>query len=179
MRQLTRFPFALTSAALAAAGLLAACGGGGSAVTPISGSVVKGPVNGAQVCAYKAVAAGKGEQIKCVTTGSTGAYTMEVDYVGDVVIEASGGTYTDEATGATKTLSDPLQVVLNAQGTAATGVVTPLTTVAFSMAKAGKLFTGLSNVILTPHISGVTAEANHRVSYMTVDAVARVLQKGR
>ena len=45
--------------------------------------------------------------------------------------------------------------------------------------EAGKMFTGLSNVILTPHISGVTTEANHRVSYMTVDAVARVLQKGR
>lgn len=46
-------------------------------------------------------------------------------------------------------------------------------------AEAGHVFAGLSNVILTPHISGVTAEANHRVSYMTVDAVARVLQKGR
>jgi (S)-sulfolactate dehydrogenase len=46
-------------------------------------------------------------------------------------------------------------------------------------AEAGKVFAGISNVILTPHISGVTAEANHRVSYMTVDAVARVLQKGR
>ena len=46
-------------------------------------------------------------------------------------------------------------------------------------AEAGKLFTGLNNIILTPHISGVTAEANHRVSHMTVDAVARVLLKGR
>ena len=45
--------------------------------------------------------------------------------------------------------------------------------------EAGKLFTGLSNVILTPHISGVTLEANHRVSFMTVDSVARVLKKGR
>lgn len=44
-------------------------------------------------------------------------------------------------------------------------------------AEAGKLFAGLANVILTPHISGVTAEANHRVSYMTVDSVARVLAK--
>ena len=43
----------------------------------------------------------------------------------------------------------------------------------------GKLFAGISNVILTPHISGVTAEANHRVSYMTVESVARVLKKGR
>ena len=45
--------------------------------------------------------------------------------------------------------------------------------------EAGKVFTGLSNVILTPHISGVTVEANHRVSFMTVESVARVLQKGR
>lgn len=45
--------------------------------------------------------------------------------------------------------------------------------------EAGKVFAGLSNVILTPHISGVTAEANHRVSYMTVDSVARVLAKLR
>jgi (S)-sulfolactate dehydrogenase len=44
---------------------------------------------------------------------------------------------------------------------------------------AGKLFAGISNVILTPHISGVTLEANHRVSYMTVESVARVLKKGR
>jgi phosphoglycerate dehydrogenase-like enzyme len=34
-------------------------------------------------------------------------------------------------------------------------------------------------VILTPHISGVTAEANHRVSFMTVESVMRVLAKAR
>ena len=46
-------------------------------------------------------------------------------------------------------------------------------------AEAGKLFAGIPNVILTPHISGVTVEANHRVSFMTVDSVARVLKKSR
>jgi (S)-sulfolactate dehydrogenase len=45
--------------------------------------------------------------------------------------------------------------------------------------EAGKLFAGIPNVILTPHISGVTAEANHRVSLMTVESVAAVLRKGR
>jgi (S)-sulfolactate dehydrogenase len=45
--------------------------------------------------------------------------------------------------------------------------------------EAGEVFAGLSNVILTPHISGVTVEANHRVSFMTVESVARVLKKGR
>jgi (S)-sulfolactate dehydrogenase len=46
-------------------------------------------------------------------------------------------------------------------------------------AEAGKVFAGIANVILTPHISGVTVEANHRVSVMTVDSVARVLRKRR
>ena len=46
-------------------------------------------------------------------------------------------------------------------------------------AEAGKLFAGIPNVILTPHISGVTLESNHRVSFMTVESVARVLKKGR
>ena len=45
--------------------------------------------------------------------------------------------------------------------------------------EAGKRFAGIANVILTPHISGVTAEANHRVSLMTVESVARVLDKAR
>ena len=46
-------------------------------------------------------------------------------------------------------------------------------------AEAGKVFAGIPNVILTPHISGVTIEANNRVSFMTVDIVVRVLKKGR
>ena len=46
-------------------------------------------------------------------------------------------------------------------------------------AEAGKVFAGIPNVILTPHISGVTIEANNRVSFMTVGSVARVLKKGR
>ena len=46
-------------------------------------------------------------------------------------------------------------------------------------AEAGKVFAGIPNVILTPHISGVTLESNHRVSFMTVDSVDRVLKKGR
>jgi (S)-sulfolactate dehydrogenase len=43
----------------------------------------------------------------------------------------------------------------------------------------GQIFDGIANVILTPHIAGVTAEANHRVTRMTVEGVARILKKGR
>lgn len=43
----------------------------------------------------------------------------------------------------------------------------------------GRIFENIPNVILTPHISGVTLESNHRVSTMTVEGVLRVLKKGR
>lgn len=43
-------------------------------------------------------------------------------------------------------------------------------------AEAGSVFAGLSNIILTPHIAGVTVEGNVRVSYLTVENVRRVLE---
>ena len=42
-------------------------------------------------------------------------------------------------------------------------------------AEAGRLFEGLPNVVLTPHIAGVTAESNARVGAVTADAVLRHL----
>ena len=130
----------LACTGLATAALIAGCGGGSSdsappVTTSVSGSVVKGPVGGATVCAFKAIATGKGEALPCATSTSSGAYVLELTYVGDVVIEASGGSYVDEATGLTRTLSDPMQVMLSAQGGTATGVITPLTSAAFSKSK--------------------------------------------
>jgi (S)-sulfolactate dehydrogenase len=43
----------------------------------------------------------------------------------------------------------------------------------------GQIFDGAANVILTPHIAGVTVEANHRVSRITIEGVARLLKKAR
>ena len=68
-------------------------------------------------------------------TDSNGAYSATLDYVGDVLVEATGGSYTDEATGATASLGDPLQVVVSAQSGSTVGYVTPLTTVAVSLSK--------------------------------------------
>lgn len=42
-------------------------------------------------------------------------------------------------------------------------------------AEAGAKFKGLSNILLTPHIAGVTTESNVRVSKVTVENVLRVL----
>lgn len=42
--------------------------------------------------------------------------------------------------------------------------------------EAGARFAGLSNIILTPHVAGVTVEGNVRVSTLTVENVRRVLE---
>jgi len=45
-------------------------------------------------------------------------------------------------------------------------------------ARQGALFADLPNVILTPHLAGVTIESNARVSRVTVEAVLRELEGG-
>ena len=123
--------------ALSAAALMVACGGGGGSTAPatasttISGSAVKGPVAGATVTVKDAAT---GATLGTTTTGTGGTYSLSVAFSGDVVVEVNGGTYTDEATGATTPLSTPMKVVLAANGGTVTGVVTPLTTMAFNSA---------------------------------------------
>ncbi len=43
-------------------------------------------------------------------------------------------------------------------------------------AEAGRVFAGLSNIILTPHIAGVTEESNVRVSRVTAENILRHLE---
>ncbi|MGX1308957.1 (S)-sulfolactate dehydrogenase [Amorphus suaedae] len=43
----------------------------------------------------------------------------------------------------------------------------------------GGVFAGCPNLILTPHIAGVTDEANVRVSWMTAESVLKALETGR
>lgn len=135
-----RFKVLAAFVAVSAALVLSACGGGSDTATPapapvttttISGSAVKGPVSGATVTVKNATS---GAVLGTTTTGLGGAYTLGVPYTGDVIVEVSGGTYTDEATGASTALSSPLRVVLNANGGSVTGIVTPLTTMAYTYA---------------------------------------------
>ncbi len=44
-------------------------------------------------------------------------------------------------------------------------------------AAAGARFAGLPNLILTPHVAGLTEESNHRLSALTVESVLRVLNQ--
>jgi hypothetical protein len=89
------------------------CGGGSgggdgaasSADSVISGTAVKGPVNGATVTAFAISNGMVGVQIGTGTTDAQGNFTLSIGaYSGPVMLRMSGGTYTDEATGASMTM---------------------------------------------------------------------------
>ena len=142
---------------LAATGLilsLAACGGGGGGggdsggVTPpppvtgtVSGSAVKGPVSGGTMTAYALSNGAMGAKIASATTNADGSFSLAMgSYAGPVMLQMTGGNYTDEATGATMPMlaGDAMTAVLPSMtaGQALNGIqVTPLTAMAQTMAQ--------------------------------------------
>ena len=131
--------------------LLAACGGGSSdATTPtipstssgiVSGTAVKGPVAGGTMTAYSIVNGAMGSQLTSGTTDSQGNFQLSIGaYSGPVMLQLSGGTYTDEATGVSMGMSsgNVMTAVIStvASGSTASGIqVTPLTSMAQTMAQ--------------------------------------------
>ena len=117
------------------------CGGGGGGGAPtapatvsLSGSAVKGPVFGGQVCAY--TLAIPRQQIACTTTDSDSHYKLALPAgAGDVLLEVTGGTYIDEATGSKVSLDDPLRTVAKVTGgTVENVLLTPFTELAVRQA---------------------------------------------
>jgi hypothetical protein len=126
--------------------ILAACGGDGSvAIAPgqgsISGVATKGPVRTAVVTAYGISSGVKGAQIGTATTDVNGAFTMNIGaYAGPVMLQVSGGGYTDEATGSPMSMAsgDIMTAVMPAvvANASTSGIqVTPVTAMAQSMAQ--------------------------------------------
>lgn len=120
---------------------LAGCGSGAGSntqdnppsgtTTTITGQVVDGAIAEGKVSVYKINTNGtKGTQVGGpATTGTDGRYSVTASYEGPVVIECSGGSYKDWATGTTINLtsSNVLSAVIpNATG-AVTAQITPLT----------------------------------------------------
>jgi hypothetical protein len=137
MKLLTHFRSGLVLSAVA---FLHACGGNdGTSVsnaassTNLAGQIIKGPVNGAKVCAYAIVDGIKANEplAACVTSAADGQYSISVptSYLGDIYVQASEGSYTDESSGKTVSLSAPLLSFVSASGPKV-GIVTPLTTLA-------------------------------------------------
>ena len=123
-------------------------GGGGGAISSssvdgtIMGTAVKGPVNGATVTAFAINNGVMGAQIGTGTTDTQGNFTMSIGaYSGPVMLRMSGGTYTNEATGASMTMqSGDIMTGMMPQAIAGAvmgGVqITPLTSMAQAMAQA-------------------------------------------
>lgn len=129
---------------------LSACGGGGSTVdasisTPvqgvISGAATKGPMNKATVTAYGISSGKMGAQIGTAITDANGNFSMTIgSYAGPVMMQVSGGSYTDEATGTVMPLAvgDVMTAIMSSikAGTTNSGVqVTPITAMAQAMAQ--------------------------------------------
>jgi hypothetical protein len=130
--------------------LLYGCGGGGSSATisggttgangMVSGTAVKGPISGGTVIAYAITNGTMGMQLTSGTTDSQGHFTISIgDYAGPIMLQMSGGTYVEEATGATVSMApgDVMTAIMTTllTGSTVTGIqVTPLTSMAQAMA---------------------------------------------
>ncbi len=139
---------------------LAACGGGssggGATVPPVSGessinltaTFTKGLVNGGQCSLFSVSQAGvlSTSAIATVTTNSSGiANFTNVVISGSALIECSGGTYIDEATGETR-VPPNLRAVIDTDTNIAP-VISPLTEIAVRQAEqdADGLLSALTN----------------------------------
>jgi hypothetical protein len=124
---------------------LAACGGGGTSPSAsggvIGGTGFKGPVSGATVTAYAVSGGSRGAQIGTTTTDPGGGFTLSIgSHTGPVMLQLSGGTYTDEATGSPMNMvsGDVMTAILPTVAANATmsGIqITPLTSMAQTLAQ--------------------------------------------
>ena len=181
--QFLRALLALTAVALSAS-MLNACGGGGGGggTTPppppppvsgtISGTAVKGPVNGGTMTAYALSNGALGAKLASSTTNADGSFSLSMgSYAGPVMLQMTGGTYTDEATGATMPMltGDAMTAVLPsmAAGQTLSGIqVTPLTAMAQTMAQ--HLSGGMTDANIT------AANANVGKYFMVTDVLRNV-----
>jgi len=131
--------------------LAAACGGGGGdqfasgvgsgGTGSVAGSVTAGPVGSASVSAYAITGGQMGAKIGSATTDANGNFSMTIgSYAGPVMLQASGGSYTDEATGTVMPMAigDVMTAIMPTVvgGATITGIqVTPVTAMAQAMAQ--------------------------------------------
>jgi hypothetical protein len=144
----------------------------------LTGMASKGPIQAGTVQAF-AVSSGAVDRSAPIGQGltdSSGNYSFDIgSYKGPVLVEVTGGTFTDEASGTTVTLKTPLRAIFTNISTGTNKMaVTPLTELAFrkangagaltadaiSSANAGIAATfGLKDIVATmPDAGGSLAE---------------------
>jgi hypothetical protein len=115
-------------------------GTGGTTTGIMSGTAVKGPVGTATVTAYAIANGMMGAQLGSAITDANGNFTVPLgSYAGPVMLQMSGGSYLDEATGSTMPMlsGDVLTACVPAvaSGSTTTGIqLTPLTAMAHARA---------------------------------------------
>ena len=127
--------------------LIFGCGGGGSNGAAsatgggmISGTAVKGPVNGGTVTAYAVSNGTMGARLGSGTTDSQGNFKISIGaYSGPVMLQLSKGTFVEEASGSTTAMSpgDVMTAIIPtimSDETVTNIQVTPLTSMAQAMA---------------------------------------------
>jgi hypothetical protein len=139
MKQNSVFRAVLNLALVSATGLLVACGSDSSTPAPaptdasISGIVAAAPVSGASVLVKDTSG---NELADAVTTAADGSYSVTLsgtDFTGELVFEASGGTYDDEATGGSTTAGTLSAYVDVASLTGTDVQITPASTIVHDM----------------------------------------------
>ena len=122
------------------------CGGGGGGGnaggggTTVSGVASKGPIKSAIVKVYKIEKGEKGDLLGNATTDNTGHYSIDIgSYTGPVLVEVTGGSYKDEATGKDIDLTFSLRAAIGDARGDVKVAVTPLTELAVRKAEPGGL----------------------------------------
>jgi hypothetical protein len=111
-----------------------ACGGGSGSSDPVTGFLSKGPVTGASCEAFSVSGGAKGTSLGEIKSTAAGSVNFgSLNYTGTALIECSGGSYTDEATGTTITPAPAMNAVVN-MAPGGNYVISPLTQLAYSMA---------------------------------------------
>ena len=154
--------------------LLFGCGGGNGATTAgdgngtMSGRAVYGQMSNAAVKAYGVSNGTAGAQLGSATTDAQGNFSVSIGtYAGPVMLQVSGGTYTDDATGTTMTMQsgDVMTSVVPsvAAGSSTTGIqVTPVTSMA--QARAQHMAGGMTD-------ANITAANTAMASYFSVSDI--------
>jgi hypothetical protein len=125
----------------------------------MSGTAMNGPVGSATVTAYAITNGMMGAQLGSATTDASGNFSVPLGtYAGSVMLQMTGGSYMDEATGSTMAMlsGDMMMACVPAvtSGSTTIGIqVTPLTSMAHARAKA---------------MTGGMTDANVATAYMAV-----------
>jgi hypothetical protein len=180
MTRSTAFGFLAATALILSLGACGGGGGGGSGgVTPpppvtgtVSGTAVKGPVSGGTMTAYALSNGSIGAKIASTTTNADGSFSLAMgSYAGPVMLQITGGTYADEATGTTMPMvaGDVMTAVLPSMtaGQTLNGIqVTPLTAMAQTLAQ--RMSGGMTDANIT------VANTNVGKYFMVTDVLHNV-----